>query len=268
MKSCTLTRSGWPRGSHSRPPFLNWPTSSFFLVSTLITGSPVDDVVAGLVVEIAELGVAIGMGGKPSIVLALACRLNPNSALSSLATVGTDTRCPAAASSATISRRVDFVVHRNGDSGSPRDPGSTNPSRAAPKPGSVCVTGLRPPPGLRVQPSNGFPPASSSSTPTASNGHRAVPRPPRATVLIPPWPSDRCFRAHQQPPLPAHPNAEAAQRTWPPTPPRYNLSRPQSSYPSMAGQRSKVNDLFINEPLSGCARKFVGGQVQAVGSPR
>jgi len=27
-------------GAHSRPPFLNSPISSFFLVSTLITGSP------------------------------------------------------------------------------------------------------------------------------------------------------------------------------------------------------------------------------------
>ena len=48
------------------------------------------DVVAGLVVEVAELGVAVGVLGALDV-LALACRLNP-SALSSLATVGTDTR--------------------------------------------------------------------------------------------------------------------------------------------------------------------------------
>ena len=40
LKSCTRTRSGWPFRCHSRPAFLKSPTSSFFLVSTLITGQP------------------------------------------------------------------------------------------------------------------------------------------------------------------------------------------------------------------------------------
>ena len=39
-KSWVFTRSGLPAGCHSRPPFLNCPTSSFFLVSTVITGCP------------------------------------------------------------------------------------------------------------------------------------------------------------------------------------------------------------------------------------
>src|SRR6201987_3871321 len=39
-KSWTLTSSGLPLGCHSRPPFLNCPTSSFFFVSTEITGWP------------------------------------------------------------------------------------------------------------------------------------------------------------------------------------------------------------------------------------
>jgi hypothetical protein len=39
-KSCVRVATGWPSGRHSRPAFLNSPTSSFFLVSTLITGSP------------------------------------------------------------------------------------------------------------------------------------------------------------------------------------------------------------------------------------
>src|SRR3954447_708850 len=39
-KSCTRTASGDPLGRHARPPFLKSPTSSFFLASTEITGSP------------------------------------------------------------------------------------------------------------------------------------------------------------------------------------------------------------------------------------
>ena len=39
-KSCVRTAAGWPFGRHSRPAFANSPISSFFLVSTLITGSP------------------------------------------------------------------------------------------------------------------------------------------------------------------------------------------------------------------------------------
>ena len=61
MKSWTLTCSGCPAGRHSLPPFLYGPTSSFFLVSTLITGSPGGQVLAGLVVEVGELGVAVGV---------------------------------------------------------------------------------------------------------------------------------------------------------------------------------------------------------------
>src|ERR1035437_3141832 len=39
IKSCTLTASGDPLGRHSRPLFLKFLTSSFFLVSTEMTGS-------------------------------------------------------------------------------------------------------------------------------------------------------------------------------------------------------------------------------------
>jgi hypothetical protein len=39
-KSWTLTVSGRPLGCHSRPPLLNSPTSSFFLVSTESAGAP------------------------------------------------------------------------------------------------------------------------------------------------------------------------------------------------------------------------------------
>ncbi len=39
-KSCTRTGCGCPLGRNSRPPFLKSPTSSFFFVSTEITGCP------------------------------------------------------------------------------------------------------------------------------------------------------------------------------------------------------------------------------------
>jgi hypothetical protein len=39
-KSCTSTSSGSPCGCHSLPAFLKFPTSSFFFVSTEMTGIP------------------------------------------------------------------------------------------------------------------------------------------------------------------------------------------------------------------------------------
>lgn len=58
------------------------------------------------------------------MVLGLACRLKPSSR-SSPATVSAETRWPRRVSSA-ASFRVDFVVQRTGDIGSPRSSGSTN----------------------------------------------------------------------------------------------------------------------------------------------
>ena len=46
-----------------------------------------------------------------------------------------------AADIASARRRTDFVVHRSGDSGSPREVGSTNDNSVARTPGSVSVTG-------------------------------------------------------------------------------------------------------------------------------
>ena len=84
LESCTRTRSGSPLGRHSRPAFLKSPTSSFFLVSTQITGCPVDRAL-GDRVDVLKLRVAVGVL-RPSRVLTLACRLYP-SPRSSFATV-------------------------------------------------------------------------------------------------------------------------------------------------------------------------------------
>jgi len=123
---------------------------------------------------------------RPSAALALPCRLKCSSR-SSLATVGADTLCPARPSAA-ARFRSDKVVQRSGDSGSPREPGSTRPSSASTTPGSVSDTLLRPPPGARARRS-GSPPDSSSATPAETV--TALTPAASATALIPPWPSDR-----------------------------------------------------------------------------
>jgi len=94
--------------------------------------------------------------------------------------------------------RVDFVVHRSDDIGSPRLSGSTRASNAGRSPGSRSAARLRPPPGRRARPS-GPAPESSSSTPRhrglpdrASTGHRPDPAMTQGPRLSP----------HQEPPLP------------------------------------------------------------------
>ena len=84
--------------------------------------------------------------------------------------------------------RVDFVVHRSGDIGSPRSSGSTRASSAGRSPGSRSAARLRPPPGRRARPS-GSAPASSSLTPSDTVASRTPAA--RATSRIPPWPRAR-----------------------------------------------------------------------------
>ena len=89
---------------------------------------------------------------------------------------------PWAVSSA-ASVRVDFAVHRSGDTGSPRSAGSMRASSAGTSPGSVSAARLRPPPGRRTRPS-GASPASSSYTPDDTVASRTPAA--RATSRIPP----------------------------------------------------------------------------------
>ncbi len=148
-KSCVLTLTGCPAGCHSCPAFLQSPISSFFLLSTLITGSP-----ASLWSRARSLRqrnwASLSGCWAPSTVLALACRLKPSSR-SRPATVSAETRCPWRVSSAD-SFRVDFVVQRSGDIGSPRSSGSTSASSAGRSPESSTAAFFRPPPGGRTRP--------------------------------------------------------------------------------------------------------------------
>src|SRR3954449_3641348 len=121
-KSCTRTASGVPFGRHSRPAFLKSPTSSFFLVSTEITGSPAAS--ARVTCALMKANCASRSGWRPpSRVLALACRLKPRSC-SSVPTRVRLTRWPWACSSSASRRRL-LQVQRSGPSGSPRAVGSS-----------------------------------------------------------------------------------------------------------------------------------------------
>ena len=176
-----------------RPPLLGTgPTSSFFLVSTLITGSPGGQVLGWPGRSGSRTGRPGPGAGRPRSVLALACRLNPCSR-SSFATVRADTGCPAAVSSP-ASVRIDFVVHRSGDSGSPRSARLHQPQqrRAATRIG-VLGRGFRPPPdaggpGPRRRP--GLQLRHPLLTVTALDPGA------RATAAIPPWPNDRASAAN------------------------------------------------------------------------
>src|SRR4029453_12515101 len=99
--------------------------------------------VLDLLVEVAELGIPIGMLGALEA-LTLACRLNP-SPFSSRPTVGAETGCPWLVSSSARCRN-DLVVHRSGDIGSPRSSGSTSASRPGRAQGPAGRLGLGPPP--------------------------------------------------------------------------------------------------------------------------
>src|SRR5664280_3212776 len=127
---------------------------------------------AGQRVGIAEPGVAVGME-LPSRTFALAYKLYP-AERSNCPTVHELTGCPCAVSSA-ASVRVDLDVHRNADIGSPRVSGSTMASKAASRPGSVAVNGLRPPPRLAGAPGPSEPPR----TPNPAGPLRPCPATPR-----------------------------------------------------------------------------------------
>ena len=85
----------------------------------------------------------------PSRVLRLPCKLYPASS-SKVATVLWLTGCVCRANSS-ANVRVLLIVHRSGDSGSPREVGSTKPSSAGSNCGSFRIARRRPPPGRRMR---------------------------------------------------------------------------------------------------------------------
>ena len=106
---------------------------------------------------------------------------------------------PLAGSAPPASLRVDFVVHRSGDIGSPRSSGSTRASSAGRSPGSRSAGRLRPPPGRRARPS-GSAPESSSATPRDTVASRTPGGPGHQPD--PAMAQRAGLSTHQQPPLP------------------------------------------------------------------
>ena len=160
--------------------FAKLPTNSFFFASTEMTGSP--DAWNALTCVLMYWNWASRSGCcLPSTVLALPCKLYP-ARFSNRPTVSALTSCPAVVSSS-ARRDVDFVVHRNADSGSPRVSGATKPSNAGTRPGSTTSAAGRPAPTARTRPS-GTTPDSNSRAPrdTVSAFTFAAP----ATSFIPP----------------------------------------------------------------------------------
>ena len=153
-KSWTL-RLPWvhPTGSHSRPLAVKFPTSSFFLVSTLITGSPVALNAVACALRYPNCASRSGCW-LPSIVLAFACRLYPvgfqqlrhRRRRHPMARGGQFRRpVSSSTSSSTATPTPD-------PRGSPDPP--TRPARRH-KPGSVTAAGGRPAPGRRTRPGSG-----------------------------------------------------------------------------------------------------------------
>jgi hypothetical protein len=146
-------------------------------------------VLAGLLVEVAELHMPVGMLGA---LLGLSGALQrvilppqqpPDRVIAD--------RMPRAVS-ASANSRVDVQVHRNGLCGSPPVSGSTSSSSAWSSPGSRSASRLGPPPGRRTRP-RGSGGASSSRTPVYPVGRdsplrraiRAPPPRPRARAAAP-----------------------------------------------------------------------------------
>jgi hypothetical protein len=117
------------------------------------------------------------------------CRLNP-AERRIFATTEWLMSCPIAVSSR-ARLRVDFVVHRNGDSGSPRVPGSMRESSRSSSSGSATSAFLRPPPGARTRSTR--PTGSLSSLSNSARPRRMVDRDApvaRCTAAMPPRPHD------------------------------------------------------------------------------
>ena len=173
-------------GRHSRPACAYWPTCSFFLASTLITGSPAAR--CSLASPAMYRNWASRSGCRlPSVTLALAWVENPCSRSSRQAVCGLHA-CPCARSSPARCAAL-LVVHSSGDSGSPRLESSTRASSAGNRPGSVSASFLRPAPGRRTRPSGATCPDSSSAAPFATVCHDAPVI--LATAPIPPSPAAR-----------------------------------------------------------------------------
>src|SRR5271166_1487145 len=189
-KSCTWTGSGRPFGRSSRPPFLKSPTSSFFFVSTEITGWPAAWNAFTSALMYSNCASRSGWL-TPSRVLLFACRLKPRRR-SRRPTNFWPAMKPRSASAADR-RRWLLLTHRKAASGSPRIDDCTSSFNASKSPGWVSIAGLLPPPRRRTRPPNCSAPASRSARPRPMV-LRATPV-ARETSATPPRPAARASQA-------------------------------------------------------------------------
>src|SRR5271163_4702083 len=199
-KSWSRTRTGSPFGRHSRPFCAYCPTCSFFLASTLTTGSPAARNPAARPLIYRNWASRSGCC-LPSIVIEVPWVLYPRPC-SIRSTASFPHRCPCRVSSpARFS--ADFVVHFSGETGSPRVESSTSASSAGINPGSLSSALLRPPPARRARPGAGSAPASSSATPPPSPHPPPPPPPPPPPHPPPPSPHPPTPQPHTISPNPS-----------------------------------------------------------------
>ena len=183
-KSWTLTRSGSP-GRLPLPAAVGEVADQLLLLGVHADHRlPGGQMRLGLLVEVAELGIAVGVLGA---LQGLERALQPVALLAQQPPHGVVADRMALGGERLGQLRVDLQVQRNGLSGSPRVSGSTSRSNACSRPGSVSRRRLGPSCWrMRPRGSAGW---SSSATPRRTVGRDASAR--RATRLTPPYPSAR-----------------------------------------------------------------------------
>src|SRR5271166_5624671 len=218
-KSCTFTRRGSPFGRQSVPPFLKLPISSFFLVSTEITGCCWACAATTFALICSNCAFRSGCLA-PSFALRLDWRENP-SFTSSLRTVSALIGCPISVRAA-ASFSMLFDTQIKGRIGSPNVAGSTSRSSARTSPGSSSERARRPPPARRTRPL-GSPAASRSSFPRLIV-ERASPvtsetaaRPPHPALRTSPAANNRRPRSSSFEPTASHRCRIAFSSIIPPT---------------------------------------------------
>src|SRR5271163_346478 len=204
-KSWSRTRTGSPFGRHSRPFCAYCPTCSFFLASTLTTGSPAARNPAARPLIYRNWASRSGCC-LPSIVIEVPWVLYPRPC-SIRSTASFPHRCPCRVSSpARFS--ADFVVHFSGETGFPRVESSTSASSAGINPGSLSSALLRPPPPPPPPPRARPPPPPPIPSAPPPPPPAPPPRSPHAPAPAPPTPGTAAAAAH--------PDAAASPRTSPP----------------------------------------------------
>ena len=134
--------------------FLKSPTSSFFLVSTEIAGSPAASVPFTRIVDVVELRIAIRMVRALSRLADWIA--NRNQACGAARPPGCGRSCGPSHVQLVAELAQALAGPQSGDCGSPRVVGSTRQRKSSMRLASVSLNGLRPPPGRRTRSASSF----------------------------------------------------------------------------------------------------------------